>query len=277
MIKNQLLSLMAAVIVIKIIYFLGKAFFAFLFGVHDDHLFIGKGKKIFSLTILGAKVSVGIFVPLPFVENFYSIIEGKKYPLGWPWEFFDKPWWQRLIASYGGVYALLLAGVFVFVILTFMQSERFISKEEVNKWGIYPSEIGRSLGFEEGDRIAKVNGKDYQKFSELTIPDFPKSGDKIAYEVNRSGRVLEVVVPQKYLEYGYRSQVFQINEPFHVGEVSEKMSLDENGLRNGDRILKIDTLEITGYPHWKELIARYALDSVKIHFMRNDQVLNSKF
>ena len=83
------------------------------------------------------------------------------------WEFRAKPAWQRLIVMLGGIIVNVITGIIVFIAITFVNGEEYLPKDALNKHGIVALELGQEIGFKTGDKILKVNGEDYEKFSDL--------------------------------------------------------------------------------------------------------------
>lgn len=75
-----------------------------------------------------------------------------------PWEFRSKPAWQRLIIMLGGVTVNFLLGILIYVMMFNVWGENYVSVDDV-KEGFYVDEVFEELGFEDGDKILKINGE----------------------------------------------------------------------------------------------------------------------
>ena len=53
-----------------------------------------------------------------------------------PWEFRAKPAWQRLIVMLGGIIVNVVVGIIIFVAIAYQNGDSFLSKEEMNRYGI---------------------------------------------------------------------------------------------------------------------------------------------
>lgn len=82
----------------------------------------------------------------------------------YPWEFFGQSIFRRFVATPGGAIGLMVSAILIFTAQTYFLPDYIISKEEVNKHGIEPSQWARQSGFVSGDKILAVNGKDYEAF-----------------------------------------------------------------------------------------------------------------
>ena len=74
-----------------------------------------------------------------------------------PWEFRSKPAWQRLIIMLGGVTVNFLLGIFIYVMMFTAWGENYVSVNDV-KNGFAVTDDFKDLGFQDGDKILKVNG-----------------------------------------------------------------------------------------------------------------------
>jgi len=111
----------------------------------------------------------------------------------YPWEFSQHSLGKRLLATYGGALALLLAGVIISIGNYYTLVDSFISKAEVDRLGIYPSAAALEDGFMPGDRITAINGKDYQKFDDLFRPPLVLAPE-VKYTVLRDGQEIQITV-----------------------------------------------------------------------------------
>ena len=73
-----------------------------------------------------------------------------------PWEFRSKPAWQRLIIMLGGVTVNFILGIFIYIMMITAWGDDYVAPENV-KQGFYVSDLFQSLGFQNGDKILKVN------------------------------------------------------------------------------------------------------------------------
>ena len=75
-----------------------------------------------------------------------------------PWEFRTKPAWQRLIIMLGGVTVNFVLGVFIYIMMFSAWGEEYVGTEDVKK-GFYVVDLFEGYGFQDGDKIKKVNGE----------------------------------------------------------------------------------------------------------------------
>jgi regulator of sigma E protease len=75
------------------------------------------------------------------------------------WEFRSKPAWQRLIILLGGVTINFILGFLLYMMIMFVWGKTVVSEKNLNS-GFKVSEIMQEVGFEDGDKILTVDGKE---------------------------------------------------------------------------------------------------------------------
>ena len=83
-----------------------------------------------------------------------------------PWEFRSKPAWQRLIIMLGGVTVNIIVGFVIYMAIVFTWGTRYVGPNDMPD-GFFVDESFRSYGFENGDRILKVNGNDFEDVTDI--------------------------------------------------------------------------------------------------------------
>lgn len=217
-----------------------------LFGMRVDQFSIGFPPKIFGIQWKGTEYSIGSIPLGGFVKIAGMIDESidtnhlSKEPQ--PWEFRSKPAYQRLVVMIGGVTVNLLAGIVIFIFLTYSQGERFLPASEV-KYGIVAYPIAEEIGLKTGDKILDVNGKKVEKFREILSMDvLLESGSY--FTVSRGSEILKIDIPNNLVDRltQKKSSVQFIDPiyPYEVSKVMEGSAASKAGLQKGDKIRKVD-------------------------------------
>ena len=107
-----------------------------------------------------------------------------------PWEFRSKPPWQRLIILIGGVTVNLILGFLIYSMVLFVWGKNVITAEDLNS-GFTVSESMKKIGFEDGDRILKIDGKDLEDQYQINNILVSRSVDVV--EVIRSNESREII------------------------------------------------------------------------------------
>lgn len=162
-----------------------------------------------------------------------------------PWEFRSKPAWQRLIIMLGGVTVNFILAVLIYIGMAYVYGETFIANKDV-KDGIWVSNpVGEQLGFKNGDKILKIDGKEVANFDDVSYNTlFAKD-----VTIERNGQVADVKLPVDLIDKmldGKKVPLFMYRIPFAVGGFSED-SANDGVLEKGDVITSINGQPIMYY------------------------------
>jgi regulator of sigma E protease len=112
-------------------------------------------------------------------------------------EFRSKPAWQRLIVMIGGVTINFLLGILIFAMSLWYYGDQWLPTKAVNETnGIVATELGKKAGFESGDRLISVNGKEVEKFRDFSNPKLLLN-DNLTIIVDRNGETKEVIISEE--------------------------------------------------------------------------------
>ncbi len=160
-----------------------------------------------------------------------------------PWEFRSKPAWQRLIIMLGGVTVNLILGFFIYGMVLWTWGEEYLPNENVT-YGVVPDSLGRAMGIEEGDHIASIGGKPFEKFSAATVIREVIVNDARSLTVRRDKEEIQLPIGEDYARLlssrDRRYTLFDMRLPFDVREVLEGSPAEQAGVRPGDQILQLN-------------------------------------
>jgi regulator of sigma E protease len=226
-------------VLLNIIYTVGFLAAQLFTKAHHEHYFLGYNPGLIAFSIRKVKFTFGIFIPVIGISRIYFIHAGKKHTF-YPWQFTSVSILKRLFVTYGGVLSLFFVGVVMSVIAVYISDEKFISKEEVNKHGIYPSENARAVGFLPGDKVVALNGSDYKDFYELVSTDVVQSPETY-YTILRGSDEMLIKMSDLPATGQHGHQMFlQLNAPFSVGEVMPGSPAALAEIHEGDKIVKVN-------------------------------------
>lgn len=239
------------------------------FGMRVEKYSIGFPPKIFGFNYGGTEYSLGAIPLGGFVKISGMIDESmdtehlNKEPE--PYEFRAKPAWQRLIVMMGGIIVNVITGIVIFVALVYFNGDTYISRDEANKYGIIAYELGQEIGFQTGDKILKINGNDFEQFSEVRSADVIMEVGSY-YTVDRNGEIITIKIPEGFLdklsdkESAGRFIDFRI--PFEISRIEKGSGADIGGLMEGDRFVTINGEPAAFFAEFKEIAAEHASDTV---------------
>jgi regulator of sigma E protease len=234
----MLLQLLLVCFLLEIIYVICVTGISVKTGIHDDHYFFGSGSKSGSFKIKNLTVSIGFFIPFLGLARIYRIDNGKKENITMPWQFFRFSKWKRFLVTISGVLGLYVISNLTFIVLSYLESEPFISKTEINKHGLYPSETARKAGFKNGDKVIAVDGRDYNDFKELLNV---KEGT--VFSIVRNGKKFNLTISNEIANETQQNKLqlfLYLAVPFEIREVLPASPAEACGLIKGDKIKKVN-------------------------------------
>ncbi len=268
------------ILLIVSVHELGHMLFAKWFGMRVEQYMIGFPPKIASIQwgeteyALGA-IPLGGFVKIAGMLD--ESLDSKSIAQAvQPWEFRSKPAWQRLIVTLGGILFNLISAFLIYTCLLFIVGSPYLSKEVVNKHGIFPTELGVSIGLQRGDKIININGKDFTKFSELSTA-LDSSPPIAYYTILRNSQELRIEVPENTIATLKKTKTTLMGPliPFKVGQITPGSGAYTAGLQPGDKIVTINDKPIN-YFQDLNILDSYANQFVKLQYCRAGTLYTTK-
>jgi regulator of sigma E protease len=189
-----------------------------------------------------------------------------------PWEFRSKPAWQRLIVMLGGIIVNVLAGIVIFIGITYWIGDRFVPMRHVNEnGGIHAKELARELGLRSGDQIIKINGQPFNNFDELIKPEVLLSSGA-SYTVVREGREVLISIPPDFIDrFSDRNASARFilpRLPAQIDRVAGGSLAAQVGLQPGDRFVEVAGTPVKYFDEVEELMQSYTADSIRFTVQR---------
>ena len=172
-----------------------------------------------------------------------------------PWEFRSKPAWQRLIIMLGGVTVNFLLGIFIYIMMFNAWGEDYVGIDDVKK-GFSVVDGFKELGFQDGDKILKINGE--KPFNVLDINKHLFLRDVSTIEVEHSdGQNEKIDLPE---DIGLTMWQSGAMEPFtpRINAVLDSILQDspaqKAGLLKGDYITDVNNIPISYWDEFTNLV-----------------------
>lgn len=196
------------------------------------------------------------------------------------WEFRSKPAWQRLIVMLGGIFVNVVVGVIIFIGITFAFGDTYILKDEVNKnGGFYVGSVGKEIGLQTGDKIVKINGKDFLYLEEIVRPE-TLLGNNAYYTVERDGKLLDINIPADFIQKFNKKEnalnfvLFRV--PPVIGVVAKESVAEKVGLQPGDRFIEVNGKPVNYHDEVAGAVKSSTADSISFVISRGGQNLSFK-
>jgi regulator of sigma E protease len=194
-----------------------------------------------------------------------------------PYEFRAKPAWQRLIVMLGGIIVNVITGVVIFVVLVYQKGETYYSRDQVVEHGIVAYDIGKMIGFQDGDRILDINGQPYKSLGELSGGEALLSSGGY-YTVQRGDETLQLEIPRGFInsfsDEQSMSQFIDIRHPINIYEVAPQSPAEQAGLQSGDKILSVNDISVGYIDELQKNLADLKGQEASFTVNRNGEELN---
>ena len=279
------LQVILALSVLILLHELGHFAFAKLFGIRVDKFFLFfdvNGFKLFSTK--ETKWFVRLFPKAARSETEYGIgwlplggyckIAGmvdesmdleslKQEPQ--PWEFRTHPAWQRLLVMSGGVLFNFLSAIVFFTCILGITGESYLENEGQ---AVYVNELAYDMGFRTGDRILSLDDfvpKDFYSLqADLARRDVRKA------TVLRGADTVEIYIDRARIGEVLASPgMFDLAIPFVVDSIPPTSHNLAAGLRHGDRLVAVDSVQTLYAQDAKALLSQRAGSSVSLTLERD--------
>jgi len=190
-----------------------------------------------------------------------------------PWEFRSKPAWQRLLIMVGGVLMNFLFAIIIYVGVLYAWGESYLPTENV-LFGIEVNEVGKEIGFENGDRILAVDNEYIDNFNKI-IPVVVLENAKTV-QVERNGQKVDVEISDSDLALLLKSKtVIGPRFPFdlNIGKLVKGAPAEEAGVEKGDVIVEVDGKDFSFYDEFREYIMEKTNEKINLKLERNGETI----
>ncbi len=260
-----------------LIHELGHFMFARMFGIRVEkfYLFFDPWVSLFKFNYKGTEYGIGW---LPFggyckiagmVDESMDTEALKQEPK--PDEFRSKPAWQRLLVMVGGVLMNIVLATLIYIGSAYTWGEEYLANDEMTAGSVF-SELGHQIGFQDGDRIVSVGGERFEDYHNMVKALILDAGEPI--EVLRDEQTLTLTIGEEYVSQLLRSKDFIFPRmEFVAGKVSRHEGAGEAGIREGDRLVALDTVSMIYFDQWVKAMEARPGQTVQITVNRGGELL----
>jgi regulator of sigma E protease len=167
-----------------------------------------------------------------------------------PWEFRSKPTWQRLIIMLGGVTVNIIVGFVIYSSILYFYGRNIVTNNDlVNGFSVEKS--FKEFGFNDGDRILKVNGEDFENVMDINKFLFLRNVESIEVEHN-NGQTETIAVPEDIGMTMFKKGVMRPFQPIRlpmIDTIVPDFPAAKAGLLKGDKVVSINNKPID---YWHE-------------------------
>jgi regulator of sigma E protease len=279
----SLAQLLLSISILVAVHELGHLVAAKYFGMRVEQFSIGFPPKLWSFKKGDTEYAISS-IPLGGYVKISGMIDEsldtdamKQEPK--PWEFRSKPAWQRLIVMLGGIIVNVLVGILIFIGITYFYGDSYLLKDKINEQGGFAvGAAGERIGLQTGDKIIKINGRDYRYFQELVDPK-NLLADNASYTVERNGQEVTIAIPPDFIQRFNRknglADFLWYRFPSIVEEVVPGSVAAKVGLEKGDVVRAVNGKPVYYHDEVSRLV-RSRTDSVAFTIERQGTLLSFK-
>jgi regulator of sigma E protease len=186
-----------------------------------------------------------------------------------PWEFRSKKAWQRLLIMLGGIIVNVLVAIIIYMGIFKYWGESYLPLENM-KYGVAVDSIGKSIGFENGDKIISVDGKEVLQLKDVfkkIVYDQPKT-----IEVVRNNQPYTIQVPQE----GVIKKVIKAKKlfitpraPIVIDSIAPNSFAEKIGLQKQDSILSLNDHFVVFADQFNAAKEQISSEPVSLKALRN--------
>ncbi|AZA48023.1 RIP metalloprotease RseP [Chryseobacterium carnipullorum] len=183
-----------------------------------------------------------------------------------PWEFRSKPAWQRLIIMLGGVTVNFFLAWIIFGSLSYFNGETSFDTTKVDT-PMHYTNIAKAMGFEDGDKILKVDGKVQNNLDKLSLDillsdqvTVLRNGKEVTFNTNDDGKALA------FKDDNPRAFLTPRSLPIIDSIVNPKAA--EAGLKIGDQIVSVNGQKINYYDELQGVVVKNSGKAINTEVLR---------
>ena len=192
-----------------------------------------------------------------------------------PWEYRSKPAWQRLIIISGGIIVNLILGFAIYMMVAFVWGKTVLTNENLPA-GFEVAEVMKSYGFNDGDKILKVNGDDIENVIDINKFLFLRDINSVTVE-RYNGIKENISIPENIGTIMFENGAMNAFVPL-VPAVIDSIVPDSPAynasLAKGDKIIKVNGNDIIKWQDFTELVKLNTSSNISVEIEREGDVIS---
>ena len=192
-----------------------------------------------------------------------------------PWEYRSKPAWQRLIIISGGIIVNLILGFAIYMMVALVWGKTVLTNENLPA-GFEVAEVMKSYGFNDGDKILKVNGDDIENVIDINKFLFLRDINSVTVE-RYNGSKENISIPENIGTIMFENGAMNAFVPL-VPAVIDSIVPDSPAynasLAKGDKIIKVNGNDIIKWQDFTELVKLNTSSNISVEIERGGDVIS---
>lgn len=192
-----------------------------------------------------------------------------------PWEYRSKPAWQRFIIISGGIIVNLILGFAIYMMVALVWGKTVLTNDNLPA-GFEVAEVMKSYGFNDGDKILKVNGDDIENVIDINKFLFLRDINSVTVE-RYNGIKENISIPENIGTIMFENGAMNAFVPL-VPAVIDSIVPDSPAynasLAKGDKIIKVNGNDIIKWQDFTELVKLNTSSNISVEIERGGDVIS---
>lgn len=193
-----------------------------------------------------------------------------------PWEYRAQSVWKRLPIIIGGVFVNFILAMVIYSAVLYTWGEEYLPLENA-KYGLQYSKTMQASGFQNGDKILRVDGQAVEQRSDLIEKILIEGKQRVT--VSRNNQQIDLILPSNFdslvLASG-ETDLIAIRHPFVIAEVSAGSGAEKAKLQAGDSIIGINGKQLYIFQDIAAELDASKNKQIAIDLVRKGDTLHSK-
>ena len=201
---NQILQFFLSISILIILHELGHYAFARIFKtrVEKFYLFFNPWFEIFKFKRGDTEYGLG-WLPLGGYVKISGMIDEsmdtkQMQTPPQPYEYRAKPVWQRFLIISGGVLVNFILAIVIYSFVLYTWGEEYLPTKNLT-YGVSCEPLAKEMGFEDGDKILLVNGKEVESFTHIVLTIVLENARVVTVE--REGKVIDLPISEDFIPH----------------------------------------------------------------------------
>lgn len=182
--------------------------------------------------------------------------------------FMKKGKFAQFMIMVGGVLNNLILAVLIYIGMSWFWGKDILEPQNL-PWGYTYSEFAQSIGFQDGDELVAIDGRDVKDFNNAANDLL--LGNSVV--LKRAGKEITLALPDTlgthFLTHKADLAGFIIERtPFVVGAFLEDSPAEQAGMQVGDSIVMVDSVAMPFFHQIRSYVMAHKLQTVEISFYR---------
>jgi regulator of sigma E protease len=233
-------------------------------------------KKKIGETVYGIGwIPLGGYVKISGMIDESMDVEQMNQPVQ-PWEFRSKPAWQRLIIMLGGVTVNFILGILIYIMILFVWGTEYSTTQDI-KHGFSIDQEFKSLGFNDGDQILKINNEVPEDVMDVNKHLFLRPVKSIEV-LHADGNNEIITIPENIGKTMWEKGVLKPFSPrFYavIDSVTPNSPAQLAGIVNNDNIVNINGTPIVFWNEFTDAVKNNKSEQpIDLTILRNGELIN---